>query len=63
MSEKLKPGDFVWIRGVDHKPLQYMVVRPAAEGMPSEIGGMTLVGRWYRNDMLIKIEEDEDGRC
>jgi len=58
MSEELKPGDFVWIMGVDHQPFTYMVVNPVAEGVPPNIGGMTLVARWYRTESLRKVERE-----
>ena len=57
MNKELKAGDFVWIKGKDHEPFVYMVVKPIPEGAPSNIGGMTLVARWYRTDLLEKVQE------
>lgn len=56
MTEKLKAGDFVNIKGVKHEPLIYMVVNPVIEGVPPNVGGMTLVARWYRTELLEKVE-------
>ena len=56
MMEELKAGDFVLIKGREEKPFTYMVVSPAAENIPVNVGGMTLVARWYRTDMLTKIK-------
>ena len=57
MNEELKAGDFVWIEGKDHKPFEYMVVKPAPEGASPNMGGMTLVARWYRTNLLTKVQE------
>lgn len=57
MNDELKAGDFVWITGVDHKPFVYMVVNPVPKGSLPNMGGMTLVARWYRTDFLTKIED------
>lgn len=58
MSEKPKAGDFVIIKGQEDKhPFTYIVT----EG---DLGGMTLVSRWYRTDTLTKVavEEGEAGQ-
>ena len=55
MNEELKAGDFVWIMGKDHKPLEYMVVNPVPEGASPNMGGMTLVAKWYRTNSLVKV--------
>jgi hypothetical protein len=57
MNDELKAGDFVWITGVDHKPFVYMVVNPVPKGSLPNMGGMTLVARWYKTDLLTKIED------
>jgi hypothetical protein len=57
MKEKLQPGDMVYIKGQDPKPYQYFVI--SQYGMPTDVGGLTLVARWYRTDSLIKAEESE----
>lgn len=57
MSDELKAGDFVWIQGIDHKPFQYMVVNPVPKGASPNMGGMTLVARWYRTESLKRVED------
>ena len=57
MNEELKAGDFVWVRGKDHGPFEYMAVKPTPEGASPNIGGMTLVAKWYRTDLLRKAGE------
>ena len=54
MKEKLKPGDMVYIKGKEPKPYEYLVI--GEEGLPTDVGGLTLVARWYRTDSLIKAE-------
>jgi len=54
MKEKLKPGDMVYIKGQEAKPYEYLVI--GEEGLPTDVGGMTLVARWYRTDSLIKAD-------
>jgi hypothetical protein len=57
MIKELKAGDFVWIKGKDHKPFVYMVVDPNIEGTSPNMGGMTLVARWFRTDLLTKVQK------
>ena len=45
MSDELKAGDFVWVRGKEGNPFTYMVVNPVLTGAPPNIAGMTLVAR------------------
>lgn len=55
MREELKAGDFVQIKGKEHDPLMYMVVNPLVEGLSPNVGGLTLVARWYRTELLEKV--------
>jgi hypothetical protein len=57
MNKELEAGDFVWIKGKDHKPFLYMVVDPNIEGTSPNMGGMTLVARWYKTELLKKVQE------
>ena len=57
MKDKLKAGDFVQIKGQKEAPFTHMVVAPAVDGIPPNVGGMTLVARWYRTDLLSKEQE------
>jgi hypothetical protein len=54
MKDEFKAGDFVRIKGKKETPLLYMVVNPVVEGVSPNVGGMTLVARWYRTDLLTK---------
>ena len=58
MNDELKAGDFVYVAGVDHQPFVYMVVNPIPKGALPNIGGMTLVARWYRTELLTRVEEE-----
>jgi hypothetical protein len=50
MSEKLKVGDFVTIKGQeDKRPFTYIVTE-------EELAGMVLVSTWYRKDLLTKVD-------
>ena len=60
MTDELKAGDFVWVRGKEGNPFTYMVVNPVVAGAPPQIGGMTLVARWYRTELLEKVKTDEN---
>lgn len=57
MNEELKAGDFVRIKGKEHDPLMYMVVNPLVDGVSPNVGGLTLVARWYRTELLEKIQK------
>ena len=60
MDKTLKPGDFVRIEDQDPRStLLYMVVNPPGENVPCSVGGMTLVARWYKTELLEK--EDRIG--
>ena len=57
MKEELQPGNFVRIKGQDPaSTLLYMVVNPPGENVPCSVGGMTLVARWYKTELLEKEE-------
>ena len=56
MTEELKAGDFVQIKGQEEIPFMYMVVNPVVDGVSPNVGGMTLVARWYKTDLLIKVQ-------
>ena len=58
MTEEFKVGDFVLIGGQDEsKPFMYRVVN--IDGV-SEVGGMTLVARWYRTETLRKVDKNNE---
>ena len=50
----LKAGDMVY---VGDQECPYVVVNPIPEGVPPNVGGMTLVARWYRTELLRKVEQ------
>ena len=56
MTDELKAGDFVQIKGQKEVPFMYMVVNPVVDGVSPNVGGMTLVARWYKTDLLIKVQ-------
>ena len=55
MSDALEYGDFVYIKGKEAKPMEYMVV--SHEGLPVNVGGLVLVAKWYRAELLTKVYE------
>lgn len=58
MNDELKAGDFVQIKGKEHELFMYMVVNPIVKEISPNVGGMTLVARWYRTELLKKVERE-----